>query len=67
VDLKDIDMLLLLEARDGPLREGSLSHGAAGVCRYRHLYPDNDCPWCAAETARAAPTLSEDAASRPSE
>ena len=44
MNLPDDELLRRLVARDGPL--------AAGNCRYTALYPDGDCPWCAAEAKR---------------
>ena len=52
MELRDDEMVRLLQARDGPLRARSFSHRATGVCRYADLYPNGDCPWCAAAERR---------------
>jgi len=53
VNLPDDELLRRLVARDGPLASLSWRHtDAAGNCRYTALYPDGDCPWCAAEAKR---------------
>lgn len=52
MNVADTEMVARLAERDGPMRTTSLSHRFAGPCRYRELYPDIECPWCAAEDAR---------------
>lgn len=54
MNVNDIEMVLRLAERDGPMRTTSLSHRAMGPCRYRDPYPGQECPWCAAEDARIA-------------
>ena len=53
MNVTDAEMVFRLAERDGPMRTTSLSHRAAGPCRYSELYPD-ECPWCAVEDARIA-------------
>ena len=52
MELRDDEMVRLLQARDGPLRARSFSHRATGVCRYAYVYPEGGCPWCAAAERR---------------
>ena len=55
MDLKDVDMVRALEARDGPLGSRWRPHrpGIEEPCPYSALYPEGECPWCAAEMRRA--------------
>ena len=52
MELRDEELVRLLEARDGPLGQRYLPHSAAGACRYAELYADGRCPWCEAEQRR---------------
>jgi hypothetical protein len=51
MDVADVQLVRLLEARDGPLGMYWRPHSAAGVCRYAEVYKQ-DCPWCEAEAKR---------------
>jgi hypothetical protein len=52
VNVSDLELVQQLAARDGPLSDVSLPHSAGEGCRYRSLYPEGDCPWCAAVDRR---------------
>ena len=52
MDVPDIELIALLEKRDGPLPERSWSHASEGECRYAELYDGKACPWCAAARRR---------------
>jgi hypothetical protein len=52
VNVSDLELVQQLAARDGPLSDVSLPHPAGEACRYRSLYPEGDCPWCAAVERR---------------
>ncbi len=55
MDLPDAEMVISLEARDGALGSRWRPHRRVeGACANSDLYPDGDCPWCAAEERRAA-------------
>jgi hypothetical protein len=51
VNLPDNELVRLLTARDGPMRERFISHRARGRCRFADANPEG-CPWCAAEDRR---------------
>ncbi|HXH21574.1 MAG TPA: hypothetical protein VNN10_06060 [Dehalococcoidia bacterium] len=55
MDLKDPDLVRALEARDGPLGSRWRPHRPSldAPCPYAALYPQDGCPWCAAERRRA--------------
>jgi hypothetical protein len=50
MDLPDQELVTQLQERDG--RRRSVSHTAAGPCRYAELYAESRCPWCEAEERR---------------
>jgi hypothetical protein len=52
VNVPDIELVVLLEDRDGPLPERSWSHASEGECRYAELYDGQPCPWCEADRRR---------------
>jgi hypothetical protein len=51
MDLADPELVVQLEARDGPLGTYWRPHSAGGICRYQEVYKQ-DCPWCEAENRR---------------
>jgi hypothetical protein len=51
VNVPDVDLVKLLEARDGPLVERSFAHDEAN-CRYSEQYEGQACPWCEAVRRR---------------
>ncbi|HEY7268249.1 MAG TPA: hypothetical protein VH951_00350 [Dehalococcoidia bacterium] len=58
MNVRDADMVRILEARDGPLGNAWRPHLTDdGNCRYSDLYPEGECPWCAAERSRLAAGL----------
>jgi hypothetical protein len=55
MDVDDPTLVRELEARDGPLGSRWRPHRVdiEAPCPYEVLYPEGDCPWCAAEVRRA--------------
>ena len=56
MNVPDEDLVRVLEARDGRLGAAWRPHRdpPGSQCHYIELYPDGDCPWCAAEDGRLA-------------
>ena len=52
MDVKDEELVGVLEVRDGPLGSRWRLHRRDGICGFGDLYPNDDCPWCEAEAHR---------------
>jgi hypothetical protein len=66
MNVSDAELRRILEERDGPLGTSWRPHREDGVCHYRDLYPNGDCPWCLAEQRRTEQGLAP-APMRPSD
>jgi hypothetical protein len=60
MDVTDAELVRLLEARDGPLGSRWRPHRRDDECPYPDLYPEGDCPWCAAEVRRQPTRVTSD-------
>lgn len=52
MNVDDVELVTLLEQRDGRMPERSWDHASEGDCRYSELYDGAECPWCAAVRRR---------------
>jgi hypothetical protein len=52
MNVPDVELVMFLASRDGPLAKVSPPHASGSACRYRSLYEDGQCPWCEAAERR---------------